>query len=126
MATFRNIILVYVVIGIVMYGGGAIAFGDIGPTKVFVEQDEDGDLSANEETRTLLGQVDGAIESALTTVGGAGLVAVYNLLTGLIGFVLWPITVLRGGGAPWDITLLFGTPPVAAFFGAFIALIRGI
>lgn len=125
MVNFRNIVIAYVVMGVVMYGGGAIAFGDIGATQVFVEQ-EGSELSTNEETTTLLSQVDGAIQSALQTVGGSALIAVYQLLTGVIGFVLWPVTVLRGAGAPWDITMLFGVPPTAAFFGSFIALIRGI
>jgi hypothetical protein len=125
MVNFRNIILAYVVIGVVMYGGGAIAFSEIGATQVFVEE-EDGELGANEETRTLLGQVDGAIQSALQTVGGSALIAVYQLITGVLGFFLWPITVLRGAGAPWDITMLFGVPPVAGFFGSFIAVLRGI
>lgn len=125
MVNFRNILIAYVVMGVVMFGGGAIAFGDIGATQVFVEQDG-GQFSPNEETTTLLGQVDGAIQSALQTVGGSALIAVYQLLTGIIGYILWPITVLRGAGAPWDITLLLGVPPVAGFFGSFIALIRGI
>ena len=125
MVNFRSILIAYVVMGVVMFGGGAIAFDSIGATQVFVEQ-ENGEFSGNEETKTLLGQLDGAIQTALQTVGGSALIAVYNVLTNVIGFVLWPITVLRSAGAPWDITMLFGVPPTAAFFGSFVALIRGI
>ena len=100
-----SIIMTYLVIGAVMWGGGVIAFDDAGVATYLIDE-PDGELNENVTDR--IESTGGPIQQAAATVGGGGLLAVWNLLTALFGFFFWPITTLMTLNAPPAATVLLG------------------
>ena len=89
---FTRIIVLYFVLGALMFGGGAVSWDNSGPTKFFVSQDQTG-VSADSQPRQQLDGVAGAITS-LVGQFGAPLILVWNLVVGLVSFLNWPVFVM--------------------------------
>lgn len=117
-----NIVVVYFVIGAVMFGGGAITFDDSGVTQFFLEEDDD-ELTPDNQTSSNLQGLSGTITNLISQVGGPALL-VWNLITGIAVFLNWPIVVLVENNAPPSIVLLLGGAPTVMFYMALIRLVR--
>jgi len=117
-----NIIVIYFVIGAVMFGGGAVAFDDSGLTQFFVDM-SGGDVDASNQTGENLTGVSGAITSLVGSFGGPAIL-VWNLFAGLVAFLNWPLFVLIDSGAPPRVTVLLGGTLTVAFYMAAIRLVR--
>lgn len=119
---FSNVILAYLVIGGVMFAGGAISFSEAGVNQFFVEYNS-GDISASGESEGVLGGLGNAITEAAALAGGV-IILIWNLITGLFTYLNWPVTVLLSVNAPTRVVLLMGVPLNAAFYLAVIRLLR--
>lgn len=119
---FTNVVLAYFVMGIVMWGGGAIVWADTGVAGLLI--DDPGSGSVSQDTAGELQQLGGPIQEAAATVGGTGLLAAWNVLVKLIGFFFWPVVTLQGVAAPPRVWVLFGGIPTAAFYVTLVRLIR--
>jgi hypothetical protein len=120
---FSGIIMSYFVIGAVMWGGGVIAWGDAGIGSLLVEDPQTGQI--NEETSTELEELGGPIKNLLNSVSGGGLVAVWSVISGILGFLFWPIDVLLSVNAPMEAVVLLGGGPTIAFYATLIRAVRG-
>lgn len=123
MVRFNEILAAYFVIGALMWGGGAIAWSETGVGQLFIE-DVAGDVDVNENTTSQLENANGPIQEAVGALGASPLLAVWNIIVGLIGYLTWPVTVLQSVNAPPRITVLAGGTMLVLFFGAVIRLIR--
>jgi hypothetical protein len=119
---FSNIVVAYAVIGMVMWGGGAIAWENSGLGGVIIDAPDDGSVST--DTADELQSLGGPIQEAAATVGGTGLLAVWNILIKLLGFLFWPVVTMQGAGAPPRVWVLFGGTLTIAFYAAALRLIR--
>lgn len=117
-----NIIMIYFVIGAVMFGGGAVAWNNSGLTKFFITN-SGGDLAPSQQTGENLTGVSGAITSLVGSFGGPAIL-VWNLFAGLVAFLNWPLFVLIENGAPPQVTILLGGTLTVAFYMAAIRLVR--
>lgn len=117
-----NIIIIYFVLGAVMFGGGAVSWDDSGPTKYFVDKTGD-KVSPNEENEESLTGVDKAITSLIGTFGGPVLL-VWNLFVGFVSAIHWPLFVLMDNGAPPRVTILLGGTLTGMFYAASIRLVK--
>jgi hypothetical protein len=115
MVRFANVVIAYTVIGIVMWGTGFVGWGSAGIGQLFIDQ-PGFTTEINEETGAELEQAGGPIQEAAQTLGGGALLSVWNLISGLIGFLFWPIVTLDAVNAPARATALLGGPLTAAFF----------
>jgi hypothetical protein len=123
MVRFSNILAAYFVVGALLWAGGAIQWGQTGVAGLIVDTPEEG-VEVNNETADQLQQRGGPIQEAAGALGASPILAVWNLLVGLIGYLFWPITVLQGVNAPPRIVVLLGGTPTVLFYGSFIRLIR--
>jgi hypothetical protein len=123
MVRFTNILLTYLVIGSVMFGGGAIGWDSVGPAEFFVNED-DGEISPSDKAQENLTGTGGALNSLVDSVAGPVLI-IWSIISGLIGFLNWPITVLWVNNAPPVIILLLGMPMTAAFYLSLIRVLKG-
>jgi hypothetical protein len=123
MVRFNEILAAYFVIGALMWGGGAIAWDETGVGQLFVET-PGSDLSVNEETTGKLEDANGPIQESVAALGASPLLAVWNIIVGLIGYISWPVTVLQSVNAPPRVTVLAGGTMLVLFFGAVIRLLR--
>jgi hypothetical protein len=119
---FTRIIVLYFVLGALMFGGGAVSWDSSGPTKYFVSQDQTG-VSADSQPQQQLGGVAGAITSLLGQFG-APLVLVWNLVVGLVSFLHWPIFVMAENSVPPRVTVLFGGGLTVMFYGSLVRLVK--
>lgn len=122
MVRFSNIILTYLVIGGVMFGGGAIGWTDIGAAQFFVDG-EPGNLDGSEESKEQVGSVGSSI-SNLADLAVGPIVFVFNLAVNLVVYLNWPLTVLIDNNAPPSAVLLIGVPLTAAFYLSIIRLVK--
>jgi len=121
MARFGEIIMVYFVIGAMMWGGGAIAWSETGLNNLIIEDPQTAEV--NEETSGELEDAGGPIREAAQTFGGPVL-AIWNIVVQFIGYLFWPIVTLQSVGAPPRLTVLLGGAPSVIFLGSVIRLIR--
>jgi hypothetical protein len=122
---FSSVVLAYFFIGALMWGGGVIQWDDAGVGTLFVEEPgTDGATAVNQDTAHELEGLAGPIQQAAQTVGGGALIAIWNLVVKLIGFLFWPLTTLAGLNAPPRATVVFGGPFVVAFFVSVLRLLR--
>lgn len=121
MARFGNILLVYFVIGAVMWGGGAIIWSETGLNTLIVEDPQTGEV--NENTSSQLEDAGGPIREAAQAFGGPVL-AIWNIVVQFVGYLFWPIATLQSVGAPPRLVVLLGGAPSVAFLGAVVRLIR--
>lgn len=122
MVRFGQVLLTYFVTGVIMYGSGIIDWSEAGVATYFFSgpnsQSVDGGALAG------LQATGGSIESAATAVVGP-ILAIWNLITSLLGFLAWPAGALAGAGAPETVTMLMGGSLVVAFFaGAFNVIVQ--
>ena len=124
MVRFSSIILVYFICAAVMFGAGAIDFDETGMVGEIVEQSgADGGI-VNNDIVDRLNSMGGPIGNIIGTVGG-GLLAAWNVMTTLIDFTMWPITVLVQADAPFRVVVLGGGTLVMAFIGGVLRTVRG-
>jgi len=121
MARFGEILLAYFVIGAVMWGGGAIQWDQSGVGGLIFDDAADGEV--NRDTGEQLERSAGPIENAITSFG-APLLAIWNVVVKIIGYLFWPITVLQSNNAPPRVVVLLGGSFTMVFLGAVIRLIR--
>lgn len=119
---FSHIVLAYAVMGMVMWGGGAIAWADSGVATLIV--DDPATDSVNTETSDQLRELGGPIQEAAATVEGTGLLAAWNVIVKILGFLFWPIVTLQSIGAPARVWVLFGGTPTVAFWVSAVRIIR--
>lgn len=117
-----NIVIIYFVIGAVMFGGGAVSWDNSGPTQHFVDMGPDS-VSPNEDVQDDLEGVGSAITNLIGSFGGPVLL-VWNLFFGLVSFIHWPLFVFSDVGAPVEITVLLGGTLTAMFYMAVIRLVK--
>lgn len=111
---FSEVIMVYFVIGVVMFGGGALDFGQAGVASNIVQM-EDGSWSVNPQLFAELAGADNSVSQVITVAVG-GISLVFNLIKMMFGFLNWPILALQGAGAPPLAVLLLGGGFTAAFY----------
>lgn len=112
---FANVIVAYTVLGVVMWGTGFIGWGSAGIGQLFID-DPGPTTDINEATGDELEKAGGPIQQAAQSLGGGALLAVWNLISGVIGFLFWPIVTLDAVNAPPRAVALLGGPLTAAFF----------
>lgn len=118
-----RIIILYFVMGTVMFGGGAVTWDNSGPTQFFVELGDTG-VSPNEEnTAGNLEGIDGAITNLIGSFAGPVLL-VWNLFAGIISYIHWPLFVFMDAGAPISVTVLLGGTLTAMFYMSVIRLVK--
>lgn len=122
MGALRNIVLIYFVLGAVMFGGGAITFDNSGVTQFFIEQEPTG-VAPGDQPNDKLSGLAGAITSLVGEFGG-GTVLIWNLVVGLFGFMNWPIVVLLENHAPPSVIILLGGSLTASFYLAVVGLVK--
>lgn len=124
MVRFEDIVIAYFVIGAVMWGGGAISWGDTGVVGVFIDDPggPDSQVQPNQQTSEQLQRSGGPVQEAMQQIGGSGLLAAWNVVAGVIGFFAWPIGALVTVNAPPRIVVLFGGVPTVGFFGGLVRL----
>jgi len=120
---FTTIIVTYFVIGAVMWGGGAIAWDDSGVGQYLIEDPTRGD--ANEGVQSNIEQAGGPIQQAAGTIGGGGVLAIWNILVQFIAYLFWPLSVLISINAPPRATTLIGGTLVISFLATMVRIIRG-
>lgn len=120
-------VIAYFFIGAVMFGGGAIPFDEAGLTGVFLEQEADGDITANDGAIAgddgMLNNLIGPVRNALGTIAGGELLAAFGAIDKLLGYFAWPVTVMQYHDAPNEVVLLSGGL-VASFVMAVLRVFR--
>lgn len=122
MPRFGHIIIIYFVIGAVMFGGGAVAFDNAGIAQFFVSQ-ENGHVQADPGPQDNTSGLGGAISSLVGQFGG-GIVLVWNLIVGILAFMNWPVTVLVSNHAPPSVIILLGGTLEAMFYVSLVRVVR--
>lgn len=117
-----HVVLIYFVLGAVMFGGGAVTFDNSGVTQFFITQDSQGVSPADEPEQQLSG-VSGVITNLVGAFGGPAIL-VWNLFVGLLTWMHWPLVVLIENAAPPRVSVLLGGTPVVAFYMAVIRLVK--
>lgn len=123
MVRFSDIVIAYFVIGTIMYGGGAVEWQDAGVPGWFVEQGDDGEVQATQQTEENLDGIGGALKTLVDAVVGPILI-IWDIVSGLVGFIHWPILVLTQNNAPPILTILLGGGFTSAFYLSMIRLLR--
>lgn len=119
-----QIVMAYFVIGVTMFGGGAIAFSETGVATWVVDYNTTaGTVSPSNNTTENVEGTGGAIESIVNLAVGTVLL-VWNLFVALVAFMHWPILVLYSNSAPPVATMLFGGGFTLAFYLSLIRLVR--
>jgi len=118
-----RVVMAYFVMGAVMWGAGVIAWDEAGVGQLLI-QNADSDAEVNQQTREDLSQLGGPIQTALSTVQSAGLVAIWNVLVKLVGYLNWPLVVMLSVDAPPRVAVIAGGTPTMAFWVSFIRLVR--
>jgi len=121
MTRFGTVIMVYFVVGAVMWGGGAIAWSETGLNSLIIEDPQTGEV--NDNTTEQFEQAGGPIRQAAQSFGGPVL-AIWNIVVQFIGYLFWPVTTLQSVNAPPRLVVLLGGAPSVAFVAGTIRLIR--
>lgn len=119
---FSNIIVLYFVLGAVVFGGGAINYDNSGVAQYFVHKSPSGG-SVNDKVKNQYSGLGSAITNLVNTFGGA-IILVWNLAVGVVSFLAWPFTVCISNNVPFEVSLLLGGTPTVGFYGSIIVLIR--
>ncbi len=117
-----QIVLIYFVMGAVMFGGGAVTYDNSGVTQFFITKGPDGVTPADTPEQKLDG-VSGVITNLIGAFGGPAIL-VWNLFVGLLAWIHWPVFVLLDNAAPPRVTILLGGTLVVAFYMAVIRLVK--
>ena len=126
MSRFSSILIVYFLIGAVMWGGGAIGWDDAGVGQFIIDDpshiNNPDETGVNNEASGALSKLADPIQNVIGTIGG-GLIATWNLMARFIAYLFWPVTVMQSVNAPKRVVVLSGAL-VIAFFGGFLRTIR--
>ena len=117
-----EIVIVYFVVGALLFGGGVVSWDNSGPTQYFVDI-SGGDVEADNGPSDNLSGVSGAITSLVGSFGGP-VILVWNLFAGLVAFLNWPLFVLGDANAPPRVTLMLGGTLTVMFYMSVIRLVR--
>lgn len=121
---FANIIMTYLIIGLVMFGGGAISWDDSGASEFFLTGGENqSQPQLNPDISQEMENSGGVINNLVTAFSGT-LLIVWNLIVGLITYLNWPVAVLASNNAPPIATALLGGSLSASFYLSAIQLWR--
>lgn len=103
----------------------AVGWGQVGVGGEILDNPEDGSVQGEEDVQNDLEGIGGAISSAVQTVSGGGILAVWGIISGFISLVFWPVTVMIAVDAPGVITVLVGGSLSMAFMVGLIKIVRG-
>lgn len=123
MARASSVVLTYLVVGIVMFGGGIVEFTDAGLINYFANPGSGGTFITSGEALGQLETAGGSLSSVVSLAVGMVLV-VWRLVVDLLSFFHWPVLVLNQVNAPPTAVLLLGFTPVAAFYLAVLRVLR--
>ena len=123
---FSSVLITYFIISAVMWGGGVISWQESGVGGAFIE-DPTADSQAgavDQNTTTLLNRLGGPITQVAGQTSGGGLIATWQVLVSLIGFVFWPTALMISVNAPPSAVVLATALPVA-FVTSVLRMVRG-
>lgn len=123
MVRFSNIVIAYFVIGAVMWGGGAIAYGNSGLAQEFIDI-SDGSASGDQGLLNSISNMDVPILSSAASAA-TGLIAIWGILEKIIAFLFWPLTIVATAGFPLRIQVLVGGVFMVGFLMSLLRVIRG-
>lgn len=114
----QNIILAYFLIGATMWAGGAIGWDEAGIGQEFADV-AGADVDVNESQAEDLDNSGGVLQEVTESLVG-GLAAGFGLLSTIIGYLFWPITVLTKVSAPVEAVVLLGGVPTVSFYAIIV------
>lgn len=122
---FQHVILAYFIVGAVLWGGGVLDWNETGVGTFIIDDPtaHTADATTNSETQGILGNIGNAIVQAVSSFVG-GLMIVWNILSKLIGYFFWPITVMQSVNAPPRMVVVVGGTMSMMFLAAFIRVLR--
>jgi len=132
MAKFGQIVVIYFLMGVIVWGGGVVDFTETGLVGSFVEINEtSGEVGVNdtsivapgEDNSGILESLLGPVKEALNTIAGGGIISAFQALDRFLGFFAWPVTTTKAINAPREAVALSGVLVVSFVFGA-IRIIR--
>lgn len=118
----QHIVLAYFLIGATAWAGGVVPFADAGIGSIFIDID-DNEAQPDQELAENISEAGGPIQEVSQGVSG-GLVAVWNLFSGIVNFLFWPISSLISLSAPVEVVVILGGAPTVAFYGAIFRVFR--
>ena len=114
-----RVVLGYYMMGAVSVVAGALPWSEVGLVSVWLDL-RGNTIVVNDSvvlgSEGMLTNLIGPVRSALGTIVGGALLAVWGAIDALIGFYAWPVTVMIHHDAPWEATLLAGAFVVAFTF----------
>lgn len=117
MVRLGSVGITYFVVGALFYGSGLISWEEAGIATYFFSSP--GTKAVDGGALGGLQSTGGAIESIGAAVTGP-ILAIWNLLTTIIGFLGWPVGALLNAGVPWEGAILLGGTFVVALFFAIV------
>jgi hypothetical protein len=121
MVDFNNVVIMYIVIGVVMVFGGALALTDAGPVTYFIETGTGAEIQpASSPFNVIDKQTD--IAQTVVNLAVGGIVLVIGLADALLNFLNWPIFTLTQANAPPAAVAIMGVPMTAGFYLSVIGL----
>lgn len=120
----ENIIVAYFLIGAVLWAGGAVPWVEAGVGESFVNASDGDNVTVEEDREDELDQGSGTFADIVESTVGV-VVGVVNVLSGLVGYLFWPISTLNSAGAPVELVVLLGGTPTVAFFMSVLRFVRG-
>lgn len=122
-----NLLVIYFVMGIVLFGSGVIPWNDVELADTVVDVEGE-NVEENEDTVTgeggWLENPFGPIQTAVDTVSGGALLTLQNFINTVLGVWAWPVTLTNSMGAPRIIVLLSSTLSFAFTIGV-LAVFKG-
>lgn len=120
-----SVLMVYFMIGAVCFGAGIVGYGNAGVTHVVIETVAGEQIETNQQTTQDVEDLGGPVEEALNTVGGGGLVSAWNFVSGLLNYLLWPVSVSVNVSAPVEVTVLVSSITFSFILGLIAMFRRG-
>lgn len=119
---FSAVVLAYFAMGAMVTVAGPVDYQEAGVPTALVPDKGDFTAAGGLVDRV---QNQGDVISGGAALFGAGLLVAFNLIFGLLGFMVWPLTTLHAAGAPFSVTLVGGGLVTMGFFVSVIRLLRG-
>lgn len=123
MVRFGQVVVMYFVIGAVLWGGGIVGWDNAGVGTVFISDPATG--AVNESVASQVTNADTPLRNALNAIGGGAILALWDVIQELLALLFWPVQTLDAVGAPPRITVLVGGTNVVAFFAGLLLFIKG-
>lgn len=124
MVRFSQVVMAYFFIGALMWGGGVIDWEQAGVGNLIIQPQEGGAAKVNTDTGEDLQGMGGPIKEAVSSVSGGALLAIWNIVVKIIGYLFWPITALQSVDAPSRVVVVGGGGFTMALFVSFLLFIR--